>query len=63
VKRILTKCVIEHVFENVKGRLFPALGLYDEAVIEVNFGNDLSANPFMWQGDAPSNVAVINGVE
>lgn len=39
---------IDSRFENVKGRLFPFLGLYDAVLLETNF-----AGPFLWKGHEP----------
>ena len=39
-------------FDDVRGRLFPVLGLMDDVAIEANFGNDLVNKPFKWSEDS-----------
>lgn len=35
-------------FNGAKGRLFPAIGLLENAAVSVNLGTDLVAKPFLW---------------
>lgn len=49
------------MFEAVRGRLFPVLGLNDEVIVATNFGTDLE-KPFKWTPDTQMEKANANGV-
>ena len=35
--------------KDVKGRLYPVIGMTEPAAIAVNFGNDVESKPFKWE--------------
>ena len=42
--------IVGPAFENnVKGRLYPVIGMTEPAAIAVNFGNDVESTPFKWE--------------
>ena len=43
-------------FDNVRGRLFPVLGLDESVAVEANFGNDVQNKPFKWSDEAGTGV-------
>ena len=49
----------EPYFENVRGRLFPVLGLEENVAIEANFGNDLMNKPFKWSDEVENEKEVL----
>ena len=35
--------------KNVKGRLYPVIGMTEPTAIRANFGNDIEKTPFKWE--------------
>ena len=46
----------DFAFENVRGRLFPLLGLEDKVALSTNFGDNLASRAFKWNPEASSAV-------
>lgn len=43
-------CRVGPAFEkDVKGRLYPVIGMTQPAAIAANFGNDVESKPFKWE--------------
>ena len=40
----------DETFGNLHGRVFPLLGLEEKVKVRTNFGRNLVARPFKWQG-------------